>query len=80
MMQKTLKEPPHPPLSPVAGERDGVRGRKPLKVKSSNALPLAFKDNKDKVAKSDGSCFFALVEITCAESNLMVDIVDATLP
>jgi hypothetical protein len=49
-------------------------------VKSSNALPLAFKDNKDKVAKSDGSCFFALVEITCAESNLMVDMVDATLP
>jgi hypothetical protein len=35
-------------------------------VKSSNALPLAFKDNQDKVAESDGLCFFALVELSNA--------------
>jgi len=69
MMQKPLREPPHPPLSPVAGERAGVRGQRSPKEKSSNALPIAFANNTDKVAESDCLCFFAPVEFILFSSR-----------
>ena len=46
-------KPPHPPLSPVAGERAGVRGQRSPKVRSSNILRMPFPANRNKAPQYD---------------------------
>jgi hypothetical protein len=42
---------PHPPLSPGAGERGGVRGQKPAKVKSCDVLQMFFAAKGDMASR-----------------------------
>ena len=58
-----MENPPHPPLSPVAGERAKVKQRSG-KVIPPNFLPIDFANYKDQHADSHCSFFFALVELT----------------
>jgi hypothetical protein len=46
-------KPPHPALSPVAGERAGVRGQRPPEVRSSNILRMLFPANRNKAPQYD---------------------------